>query len=297
MPTRPLVNPAFFSCFVLPLPRELNAVAGRKLLRAGGRRKRVIGPELAAPLVNDAGILVERVNLGIGEGEHEAALVGRFREVGGVGLRHIAQGVVLLRRPVNPARLVEGFERLRKLALVHLAEGRFLLGLLDALHVAKDRRAVRLPQRLEHAAALDAGKLRVVAGENKFRAGIAGGGGKLRKIVGRNHRRLVDDEDGVVVPLAAPVFEGHEFGGNRVGAREAVAAHLLHDIVCPRKPDDFAALGLIGRAHGVQGIALAGSRLAPQHRKTFRAGEVGQGLGLFRFERMGGGRRRNPPVA
>ena len=43
-------------------------------------------------------------------------------------------------------------------------------------------------------------------------------------------------------------------------------------------------------------MALAGAGLAPQYRKAFRAGEMAQGLGLFRLQRKFGGGRRNPPL-
>ena len=104
-------------------------------------------------------------------------LSGVVRNVGGVARRHLPQGVALLLRPVDAARLVERLQRALKLARVHLVESGFLLGGADALHVLQDRRAVRLPQRLEHAAALDARKLRVVARKNEFCASGARGGG------------------------------------------------------------------------------------------------------------------------
>ena len=57
-------------------------------------------------------------------------------------------------------------------------ESGFLLVGADALHVFQDRRAVRLPQRLEHAAALDARELLVVASNHEFCASGARGGGE-----------------------------------------------------------------------------------------------------------------------
>ena len=108
---------------------------------------------------------------------------------------------------MDAARLVEGLQRALKLATVHLVESGFLLGGADALHVLQDRRAVRLPQRLEHAAALDARKLRVVARKNEFCASGARGRGDLRKVFGRHHGRLVHNQDGVFIPSAAPAFQ------------------------------------------------------------------------------------------
>ena len=141
----------------------------------------VIVAKVAALLMQGAGVLVQRRNLGIGEGEHEPALLRRRRNVGGVARRHVAQGVGLLFRPVDAARLVEGRQRLPELALVHPVERGLLPGVLNPLHVLQDRRAVGLAQRLEHPASFDAGKLRVVARENQLRAGLLAAAASARQ--------------------------------------------------------------------------------------------------------------------
>jgi hypothetical protein len=64
-----------------------------------------------------------------------------------------------------------------------------------------------------------------------------------------------------------------------------------------RQADNLDALGFVGGAHCVQGVAFASSSLTPQNRKTFCVGEVSQGVGLFRFQRMGGGGRLDPLLA
>ena len=131
-----------------------------------------------------------------------------------------------------------------------------------------------LPQRLEHAAALDAGKLLVVAGENEFRAGLLRGGRDAGELLRRNHRRLVHDQNRVAVPARPAFLERVHFAGDGVGLLEAVATHLLDDVIRPSQADDVLAFGLVDGAHGFQRVALAGSGLAPKHGKALRAGQV-----------------------
>ena len=73
---------------------------------------------------------------------------------------------------------------------------------------------------------------------------------------------------------------------------EAAAAHRLHNFIGVRQAHDVHALGFVGGAHSVQRVALASAGFTPEDRKTFRAGQLGQGVGLFRFQRVGGCRRR-----
>ena len=110
---------------------------------------------------------------------------------------------------------------------------------------------MRLPQRLEHAAALDAAELLVVAGKNEFRAGCARGGGEPGQVLGRHHGRLVDDQDGLFIPCRPPVFEQLQFAGDGVRVGEPVAAHLLCHVVRPGEADYLAALGLVNGTGGV----------------------------------------------
>ena len=69
------------------------------------------------------------------------------------------------------------------------------------------RGAVPLPQFGEQPAALDAGELPIVAGQDQLCPRLPGFGQQLAGHPGVEHRRLVHDDHGVPVPLRPPVLQ------------------------------------------------------------------------------------------
>ena len=177
---------------------------------------------------------------------------------------HVLERVALARRPVDVSGLVEVLQGGAEVAAVHLAPCLLFFGTLHALNVRKDRRAVGLAQRLENPAALDARKLRVVARQNQLCARLSRGGGQLAKLLGRNHCGLVHHQNRVAVPMRAAFLKLAKLAGERVRVLEAVAAHLLHNVIRPRQAANVFALGLVNRARGFKRVALARSGLAPK---------------------------------
>ena len=75
--------------------------------------------------------------------------------------------------PVNGALFLEDAERRLEIPGMHPVEGALLVGVGDAPDLVQFGRAVFLPQGAEHAAALDAGELPVVAHQNQLGSGLA----------------------------------------------------------------------------------------------------------------------------
>ena len=139
-------------------------------------------------------------------------------------------------------------------------------------------------KRLEGAAALDAGKLGVVARKNELRARLLRRRCEAREILRRYHRRLVHDHNRVARPARPAFLERDKFARDGVGVFEPVAAHLLRNVIRPCEADNVLALGLVHGARRFERVALAGSGLAPKHREALGVGELAQGVGLFRLQ-------------
>ena len=179
------------------------------------RGELVILAQLAAFLAHGAQGGVELVHLVIGVGEHEAGFVRR----GGAVLRPLRDqrgaGLALRARPVDRALLLVDVERVVKIALGHHLGRAALVDLVLPLHLGQLGRAVAVFQRAEHAAALDAAELPVVADQNELRAGVVRVRGHHRHQLGVEHRGLVHDDDGAPVPARAAVVEREQLAVDR----------------------------------------------------------------------------------
>ena len=158
--------------------------------------------------------------------------------------------LVLGARPLDRALRVVDAERVVKIALGHQLGGAAVVVLALPAHLRQFRRAVAVFQDAEHAAAIDARKLPVVADQNQLGARLLRMAGELRHELGVDHRGFVDDDDGARVPRGAAIFEGEELAVDGRGAAEAVAAHVLGDGVGRGEADDPVTLGLVGVADG-----------------------------------------------
>ena len=114
-------------------------------------------------------------------------------------------GLVLIAGPMDRALPGENAKRRQELALVHQIEGAPLLGVGDPHDLVQFGAAMLLLERPEQAAALDAGELLVVAGEDQFGAGRPRLPGHSRQMLGRQHRRLIDDQHRAAVPSGRPL--------------------------------------------------------------------------------------------
>ena len=137
----------------------------------------------------------------------------------------------------------------------------------------------------EGAAALDAGKLRVVAGENEL----------SRRHDARRWQNLPSASVEIIAASSTTrtVSRVHASGpcSSAINSPRTVLAFLKPSprICCTTsfvhdEADDALALGLVNRRGRFERVALAGSRLAPKDRKPFVA-------------RSGGARRRPVPAS
>ena len=152
---------------------------------------------------------------------------------------------------------------------MHQIEGAPLLGVGHPHDLVQFGPAVFLLERPEQAAALDAGELLVVAGEDQFGPGRPRLCRHLRQVLGRQHAGLIDDQHRAAVPAAGTALEAIELGGDRRRIAEAVPLQVLHDLVGPAHADDPVSGRLVGVAHRGERRALAGSRLAGDDREPF----------------------------
>ena len=90
-----------------------------------------------------------------------------------------------------------------KIALGHEFGGAAVVVLVLPAHLGKFRRAVLVFQNAEHAAAIDARKLAVVADHDELRARLVRVAGELRHELGVDHGGFVENDDGAVVPAAS----------------------------------------------------------------------------------------------
>ena len=77
---------------------------------------------------------------------------------------------------------------------MHQVEGALLLGVGDPHDLVQFGAAVLFLERAEQAAALDAGELLVVAGEDQLGAGRAGVARDRSQMLGRQHPGFIDDQ-------------------------------------------------------------------------------------------------------
>jgi hypothetical protein len=136
-------------------------------------------------------------------------------------------------------------------------------------------------QNAEHAAAIDARKLAIVADHNQLRARRVGVAGELGHKLGVDHRGFVEDDGGFVVPARAAIIEFKKLAVDRGGAREAAAAHVLGNGIGGGEADNLIACDGVGLANGVDRVALAGSGLSVDERKPPCPGHMAHGLGLL----------------
>ena len=129
-------------------------------------------------------------------------------------------------------------------------------------------------------AALDAGELAVVAGEDDFRPGLARGGQQLARHPRVEHRRLVHHDDGALVPLGAPVLDGEQRGMDGARLAEPVLRQVLRHGVRRGQAHHMLAVALVGVADRRQRVALAGARPALDQLEVPGAGRVLERLGL-----------------
>ena len=180
---------------------ELHPVAGGKIRRPVLRLEphvRTGQRTLRAPHLAQLGI--ERVHVAVGVGEHEPLGVGRGRGVARPGRD---QGLARIHLVVGPGDRPGPVERGHGLGEPSLRQVVRRLPLpIDALprHRGDLRRAVPLRQLGEQPAALDAGELAVIAGEDQLGAGLARFRQQFAGDARVQHRRLVDDDDGAAGP-------------------------------------------------------------------------------------------------
>lgn len=116
-------------------------------------------------------------------------------------------------------------------------------------------------QRAKETAALDAGQLTVVAGENEFGAGPSRFVHKPAEEFGSDHRRLVDDDGRAGVPGAAAAFEGEQLGMEGRGAVETARTQILRHRIGGGEADRLIPVFAIAGADGGKDEALAGAGL------------------------------------
>ena len=170
-----------------------------------------------------------------------------------------AARAVLLLGPDNRAVLREGGHGLGKIPLGQIA--RRLPLPVDSLprHLGDFGRAVPLLQLRKQPAAFDRRQLTIVARENELGPAAPRLDQKLARYARIQHRRLVDDDDGALVPNRPAVLEPEQFGMHGRSARKPVGLQILRDAVGRREADDAPPLLLMRVANGGERKALAGA--------------------------------------
>ena len=206
-----------------------------------------------------AQIFVERVHVLVGVGEHEARRLRVARRVLSPPLHQRRSRLVLLLGPHNRAVLRKGGHGLDKIPLGQIA--RRLPLPIDFLprHLGDFGRAVPLLQLRKQPAAFDRRQLTIVARENELGPAAPRLDQKLARYARIQHRRLVDDDDGALVPNRPAVLEAEQFGMHGRGARKTVGLQILGDAVGRREADDAAPLLVMRVANGGKRKALAGA--------------------------------------
>ena len=187
------------------------------------RLKLYVAPGQLAPVAPHLAQLgVQGVHVAVGVGEHKPALP---RLLVGIPLprRHKgAAGLVLFVGPCDRPGFVERTHGLGKAAFGQIARRLALPVHALPRHLGDFGRTVPLPQLREHPAALDAGELAVVAGEDDFCPGLTRGGQQLARHARVEHRRFVHHDHGALVPLRAPVLDREQRGMDGARLAESV---------------------------------------------------------------------------
>ena len=273
---------AVVDCLRLVGAGELNPVTGREVGAAIPGFEAVIFPfQLAALLSNGADRAVELINVGVGVGEHETG----FRGVGGAvnGPLRDQRGARfgLGARPLDRSLGLIDAERVIEIPFGHHLGRAPVIMLVLTAHDRQLGRAVAVLEHAEHAPALDARKLPVVADQNQLRAGGAGVGAQYRHVARVDHGGLVHHDDGAPVPSGEVVVQAQQLAVHRAGAGEAVARHVPGDGVGRGEADHLVALQLIGLADRRHREALAGAGLSVDQGKPRPCGGVAAGTGLL----------------
>ena len=165
-------------------------------------------------------------------------------------------------RPHNRAVLRKGGHGLDKIPLGQVA--RRLALPIDFLprHLGDFGGAVPLLQLRKQPAAFDRRQLTIVAGKNELGPAAPRLDQKLARDARVEHRRLVDDDDGALVPIRPAVLEPEQFGMHGRRARKPVGLQILGDAVGRREADDAAPLLLMRVADSGERKALAGAGAA-----------------------------------
>ena len=114
----------------------------------------------------------------------------------------------------------------------------------------------------EQPAALDAGELPIVAGQDQFCPRLPGFGQQLAGDPGVEHRRLVHDEDGVPVPLRPPVLQREQRRVHRARLSETVCLQVLRHSIGRRQADRPLPAEAVRVADRRKGKTLAGAGAA-----------------------------------
>ena len=273
--------PAVLDSGLLVGAGELDAIAGGERRAAMGGIKQAVLAELAAFTAHGAQGRIQPVHLVIGVGEDKA----RFRRICGTVLGPLldqrSARLTLRAGPMDGAFLVVDAERVVKVAFGHHLRRAPLVDFVLALDFAQFGRAMAVLERAEHAAAIDARQLPVVADKDELGAGFV----RMRRHhgheLGIEHGGFVHHDDGAPVPAGAPIVEPEELAMHGCGVAEAVATHVLCHRVCRGEPDHAIAGFFVGLADRGHGEAFAGAGLAVDDRQALFAGGVAEGAGLF----------------
>ena len=213
--------------------------------------------QLAALAPHLAQLRVDPRHVCVGVREHKPARHRVRQRVGLPAFHQRRPRGLAVSGPDDRAVPVVGRHRTVEPALGQIARGLALPVHLLPRHLGDLGRAVLLAQLGEQSAALDAGKLPVVAGKNHLGPCPLRLGQHLAGHPAVQHRRLVDHHDGAPVPARAAVLDPEQSRMHRARLDEAVRLQVLGHGVRGGQSHDTVASGLVCRAHRRQCVALA----------------------------------------
>src|SRR4051812_49292766 len=248
---------------------ELHAVADREIRRTVLRLEAVVALELTSLFSRHPELGIEAVDILVRVGEHETRFLRLLRRVVAPSSdKHFAR-FVLFGRPGDRLLASKRAQGVLEAPLCKIACRLPLPIDLLACNLSDRDGSVPLSQLGKEAAALDRGKLAVVAGKNHFRLGAFRLSEKLAHDAAVEHGRLVHDHDGATAPGGQPVLDPEQLGMDRAGAREAaLAAQILRDRVRRGEPNHLMPAPLMRLADSGEREALSRAGAALDNLET-----------------------------
>jgi hypothetical protein len=217
---------------------ELHRIADRKVRRPVlGLEPLLRASEFAALAPHPAQFGMQHVDIAVGVGEHKARCGRLHCRVQLPGPYESRPSRFLVFGPGDRPGLVVGRNGFSEPPLSEIARHLSLPVHLLTRHLGDFGRTVTLLQFGEQPAALNAGELPVIAGEDHLGAGLARHSQQLAGDAIVQHRCLVEDDDSACVPARAAVLQSEQLGVHCACLGEPVRFQVLRHGIRRRQSD------------------------------------------------------------